>query len=141
MANEPELQTDVKIGIGGQSRRTSDDNKKYDMMELPDELKGLSTVTISHGNMKEPAPGFKFKVSEDSDVYLAVHNRGGYRPPKDWNKTDMNNKSTCYPTRPCCRKNRFLDSLGMTKKSTFLAVFQLTFVWNYVIIPPCLPAP
>lgn len=59
------------------------------MIELPDELKGLSTVTISRGDMKEPAPGFKFKVSEDSDVYLAVHNRGGYRPPKDWEKTDM----------------------------------------------------
>ncbi len=37
----------------------------------------------------EPAPGFKFKVSEDSDVYLAVHNRCGYRPPKDWEKMDM----------------------------------------------------
>lgn len=89
MANEPELQTDVKIGIGGQSRRTSDDNKKYDMIELPDELKGLSTVTISRGNMKEPAPGFKFRLSEDSDVYIAVHDRGGYMPPKGWNKTDM----------------------------------------------------
>jgi len=86
---EPELQTDVKIGVGGQSRRLSDDRKQYDVKDLPDELKGLSTVTISRGNMKEPASGFKFRISEDSDVYLAVHDRGGYRPPKEWKKTDM----------------------------------------------------
>jgi len=86
---EPELQTDVKIGVGGESRRTSDDNAKFDINEMPDELKGLSTVTISRGNMNQPAPGFTFKVSEDSDVYLAVHDRGGYTPPKDWEKSDM----------------------------------------------------
>jgi len=86
---EPEPRTDVKIGIGGKSRRTSDDDKKYDISELSDELKGLSTVTISRGAMRNPAPGFKFKISEDSEVYLAVHDRGGYTPPKDWKKTDM----------------------------------------------------
>jgi hypothetical protein len=88
-APEPELRTDVKIGVGGNSRRASDDEKQYDIIGLPDELKGLSTVTISRGNMKTPAPGFRFKISEDSDVYIAVHDRGGYRPPREWKKTDM----------------------------------------------------
>ena len=46
-------------------------------------------MTISRGTSKEPAPGFRFKVSEDSDVYIAVHDRGGYTPPKGWSKTDM----------------------------------------------------
>jgi len=86
---EPEPRTDVKIGIGGQSRRSSDDDKKYDISELPDELKGLSTVTISRGSLRDPAPGFLFNISEESDVYIAVHDRGGYTPPKDWKKTDM----------------------------------------------------
>jgi len=87
--SEPELQTAVKIGIGGQSRRSSDDEKKYDIIGLPDELKGMSTVTILRGSTTKPAPGFKFKISEDSDVYLAVHDRGGYKPPRGWEKTDM----------------------------------------------------
>ena len=72
----------------------SDDDKKYDMIELPEELKGLSTVTISRGGMRDPAPGFKFRISEDSAVYLAVHDRGGYKPPKGWKKTDMKLKWT-----------------------------------------------
>ncbi len=82
----PKPQTDVKIAIGGQTRRSSD---QYDLTDLPDKLKGLSSVTISRGNGNLPAPGFKFRISEDSDVYIAVHDRGGYRPPKDWEKTDM----------------------------------------------------
>jgi hypothetical protein len=89
VAPEPELQTGLKIGIGGKSRRASDAQKKFDLSGLPDELKGLSTVTISRGSTKKPAPGFKFMVSEDSDVYLAVHDRGGYKPPKEWKKTDL----------------------------------------------------
>jgi hypothetical protein len=95
---EPKVPTDVKIGVGGKSRRASDDQKKFDISEMPDELKGLGTVTISRGNSKKPAPGFKFKVSEDSDVYLAVHDRGGYKPPKEWKKTDMKLKWTTKET-------------------------------------------
>jgi len=87
--HEPQLRTDVKIGIGGQSRRSSDDDIKYDIINLPDELIGLSTVTILRGSTGEPAPGFVFMVSEDTDVYIAVHDRGGYAPPSGWNKTDM----------------------------------------------------
>jgi len=79
----------LEIGVGGQSRRSSDDEKKYDIIGLPDKLKGLSTVTISRGSTQDPAPGFKFRIGEDSDAYIAVHNRGGYRPPKEWKKTDM----------------------------------------------------
>jgi len=89
LANEPELQTDVKIGVGGKSRRASDDDKKYDIREIPDELKGLSTVTIPRGNGSQPAPGFTFTIDKDSEVYIAVHDRGGYKPPEGWTKTDM----------------------------------------------------
>ncbi|MCP4378250.1 MAG: FAD-dependent oxidoreductase, partial [bacterium] len=75
------VRTGVKIGIGGESRRANEDDKKYDIHEMPEELRGLSTATIPRGNMNEPAPSFKFKVSEDSVVYIAVHDLGGYRPP------------------------------------------------------------
>ena len=87
--SKPEPRTDVKIGVGGESRRSSDEGKKYDISKMPDELKGLSAVTIPRGSTKEPAPGFTFKASGDSDVYIAVHDRGGYRPPREWKKTDM----------------------------------------------------
>jgi hypothetical protein len=81
--------TDIEIGVGGESRRASDDVNKYDIHEIPDELKGLSTVTMSRGNGHQPASGFAFAIDEDSDVYIAVHDRGGYEPPKGWTKTDM----------------------------------------------------
>jgi hypothetical protein len=82
-------QTDIEIGVGGRSRRASDDDKKYDIHEIPDELKGLSTVTIPRGNGSQPAPGFTFTIDKDSEVYIAVHDRGGYKPPEGWMKTDM----------------------------------------------------
>jgi len=85
-------QTETKIGVGGKSRRASDNDKKYDIHEMPDRLKGLSTVTIPRGNGNQPAPGFTFTIDKDSEVYIAVHDRGGYKPPKGWNKTDMSLK-------------------------------------------------
>jgi hypothetical protein len=81
--------TDIEIGVGGKSRRASDDDKKYDIREIPDELKGLSTVTIPRGDGNRPAPGFAFTIDKDSEVYIAVHDRGGYKPPEGWMKTDM----------------------------------------------------
>ena len=83
------LRTDIEIGVGGKSRRASDDDKKYDIHEIPDELKGLSTVTIPRGGGSRPAPGFTFTIDKDSEVYIAVHDRGGYKPPEGWTKTDM----------------------------------------------------
>jgi hypothetical protein len=80
---------DIEIGVGGRSRRASDDDKKYDIHEIPDELKGLSTVTIPRGGGSQPAPGFTFTIDKDSEVYIAVHDRGGYKPPEGWMKTDM----------------------------------------------------
>lgn len=84
-----EAVTDVKIGVGGQSRRCDNDDAKYDIKELPGELKGLSTASIQRGDYKKPAPGFKFSVDKDSEVYISVFDRGGYKPPKGWKKTDM----------------------------------------------------
>jgi hypothetical protein len=82
-------QTDIEIGVGGKSRRASDDDKKYDILEISDELKGLSTATIPRGGGNQPAPGFAFTIDKDSEVYIAVHDRGGYKPPEGWMKTDM----------------------------------------------------
>ena len=62
---------------------------KYDIHEIPEELQGLSSVTIPRGNGHQPAPGFAFTIDEDSEVYIAVHDRGGYEPPEGWMKTDM----------------------------------------------------
>ena len=46
-------------------------------------------MTIPRGNGHQPAPGFAFTIDEDSEVYIAVHDRGGYEPPEGWMKTDM----------------------------------------------------
>jgi hypothetical protein len=80
---------DIEIGVGGESRRASDDDPKYEIHEIPEQLKGLSTVTTARGNGHQPASGFAFTIDEDSDVYIAVHDRGGYKPPEGWTKTDM----------------------------------------------------
>ena len=82
-------ETDMEIGVGGESRRVSDDDPKYEIHEIPDELQGLSTVTIPRGDGHQPASGFAFAIDEDSEVYIAVHDRGGYKPPEGWMKTDM----------------------------------------------------
>jgi len=82
-------ETDLEIGVGGESRRASDDDPKYEIHEIPEELKELSTVTMSRGDGHQPAPGFAFTIDKDSDVYIAVHDRGGYEPPEGWILTDM----------------------------------------------------
>jgi hypothetical protein len=46
-------------------------------------------VTIPRGSGSRPARGFTFTIDKDSKVYIAVHDRGGYKPPKGWTKTDM----------------------------------------------------
>ena len=46
-------------------------------------------MTIPRGNGSQPAPGFTFTIDKDSEVYIAIHDRGGYKPPKGWTKTDM----------------------------------------------------
>ena len=39
--------------------------------------------------MYEPAPEFKFKVDAPTVVYISVHQRGGYKPPAGWKKTEL----------------------------------------------------
>ncbi|MDP6526487.1 MAG: FAD-dependent oxidoreductase [Kiritimatiellia bacterium] len=70
----------------GQGLRTSD---KYLIEQLPRELKGLALATIRRGMSNGPAPSFSVKVDAKVIAYLAVQDRGGYKPPDEWKKTDM----------------------------------------------------
>lgn len=67
--------------------RTSDEN--YGYAELPEDLTHLHRVTIMRGDFREPAPGFTFRVDRPVTVYLAVHDRGNWRPSASWRETAM----------------------------------------------------
>ena len=64
--------------------RTSD---QYPYEEFPEELANLHRVTVDRGDSSSPAPGFSFQVNKPATVYLAVHKRGDYSPPGDWENT------------------------------------------------------
>ena len=67
----------------------ADNGSKYDISKIPDQLRTMQSVVAHRGSSAAPALGFKFQIEEPSDVYLVVHERGGYKPPADWKKTDM----------------------------------------------------
>ncbi len=62
---------------------------KYAIQTLPGELKGLDAVAVPRGDSGAPAPGLTFTVNLPVTVYLLVHDRGNYTPPKEWKKTDL----------------------------------------------------
>ena len=128
----PQSRTDVKIGVGGKSRRASDDEKKFDISEMPAELKGLSTVTISRGSSRKPTSGYKFMVSKDSDVYLVVHDRGGYKPPKEWKKTDLKLKWATSETdtvyKRLCKKGEVIVPRHGGKRGSSYGIPHMAFV-------------
>ncbi|MEO6003898.1 MAG: glycoside hydrolase family 30 beta sandwich domain-containing protein [Opitutus sp.] len=54
---------------------------------LPGQLKGLEMISANRGDFAKPAIGFTFIVNQPVTVYLAVENRGGFRPGPEWTAT------------------------------------------------------
>lgn len=79
----------LEILEAGKARRASDDDAKYEISHLSDELKELPSVVVQRGEMHRPASGFKFKINAPAVVYISLHQRGGYGPPDDWKKTGL----------------------------------------------------
>jgi len=70
----------------GLARTTSGDHR---VAELPAALAGLPRITVARGAMDRPAPPFAFRVSLPVTVYLAVHDRGAFRPDDEWRPTGL----------------------------------------------------
>lgn len=77
------------ILAAGKARRTADDGNKYVISELPSQLSAMQSLVVHRGSSHVPGSSFKFQISATSDVYLVVHQRGGYKPPAGWEETDM----------------------------------------------------
>ena len=73
----------------GQARRAAGTASKYNFNELPPELKAMQCVVVPRGNSKREADGFSFQINAPSEVYIAVHDRGGFVPPEGWHKTAL----------------------------------------------------
>ena len=76
----------------GQARRAADTTSKYQFNELPQELSTMQCVAAPRGDSSEEADGFSFEIDAPTDVYIAVHDRGGFIPPEDWRKTPWKTK-------------------------------------------------
>ncbi|MCP4541321.1 MAG: FAD-dependent oxidoreductase, partial [Chloroflexi bacterium] len=76
----------------GETRRAADTGTKYQFNELPQELKVMQGVVFPRGDAKREAEGFVFEINAPSEVFIAVHDRGGFVPPEDWRKASLNTK-------------------------------------------------
>lgn len=80
---------EIEILAAGKARRTADEGSKYVISQLSEPLGAMQAVVVPRGSTGVPGTGFKFQISTPTDVYLVVHQRGGYTPPVGWKKTDM----------------------------------------------------
>ncbi|MBD3266015.1 FAD-dependent oxidoreductase [bacterium] len=76
----------------GKARRAADNTIKYKFNILPRKLNAMQCVVVSRGNSRREANGFSFKIDRPTEVYITVHDRGGYIPPKGWRKTALKAK-------------------------------------------------
>jgi hypothetical protein len=98
-------ETEIEILPAGQARRASDHGSKYAISDLPDTLKPFPSVVVPRGSFHQPAPGFTFQINSPAEVYIAVHQRGGYTPPAGWEKTNMTLRWFNNVTDAIYRKN------------------------------------
>ncbi len=75
-------------------------NGKFVYTELPGQLQKLHRVTIRRGATQQPGPAYAFHVNVPVTVYIAVHDRGDYRPPESWSKAGMTARWGERPNRP-----------------------------------------
>lgn len=76
----------------GQARRAADAASKYTFDQLPPELNEMQCVVMPRGDLKRDAEGFSFQIDATAEVYIAVHDRGGFVPPAGWRKTALRTK-------------------------------------------------
>lgn len=76
----------AKMTLNGNQRNT---NGPFLFTVIPEELKGLTIVTVPRGNMGKPGTAFSVTVNQPATVYLLVHDRGTATVPADWKKTNM----------------------------------------------------
>ena len=88
MAGKPQM-TVLKPG---EARRAADSAPKYQFSTLPQKLTTMQCVAVPRGDSKREADGFSFKIDAPTEVYIAVHDRGGFVPPEDWRKTPLKTK-------------------------------------------------
>ncbi len=74
-------ETGPEAVVSGPVRTTQGQHR---LASLPPELARLPRLTVERGAMSQPAPAFTFRVNVPVTVYLAVHDRGGFRPGADW---------------------------------------------------------
>ena len=79
----------IDIRKPGEAVRYSDVPDRIRIHELSDELKQLPSVVVPRGPLNQPAAGYRFQISAPAVIFLSVHDRGGYEPPDDWEKTDL----------------------------------------------------
>jgi arylsulfatase A-like enzyme len=80
---------EIEVLSAGKGHRVAGIDNLYNIDTLPDVLAELPCVVIPRGDSSWRAPGFKFQISAPADIYLAVHDRGGYEPGVDWKKIDL----------------------------------------------------
>ncbi len=85
----PAVVNGIVVRAAGELLRLHGTPKQHVLKELPDELQGLPSVTVPRGSYKQPAPGFRFRISAPGAVYLAVHNRGECVLSAGWQKTAL----------------------------------------------------
>jgi hypothetical protein len=76
----------------GKARRAADTGSKYTFISLPRELNAMQSVVVPRGNSKKKAAGFSFRINTTAEVYVAVHDRGGFVPTDGWRKTALRTK-------------------------------------------------
>lgn len=63
--------------------------RNYKVIDIPEKLHEAQCVTVERGDMGLAGAEFKFVVDRPVTVYLAVHNRGGYKPAQPWKPTGL----------------------------------------------------
>jgi len=74
------------IGPAATGPRTSG---KFQIKSISEELVGAYGVTVPRGDGMKPGRGYSFTISNRSEVYLLVHDRGLPTLPDGWVKTDL----------------------------------------------------
>jgi len=57
---------------------------RYEIVEVPEALRGLACVTAARGPTDAPGAAFAFEIDAPATVFLAVHDRGDAGLPAGW---------------------------------------------------------
>lgn len=77
---------------------------RHQLTSVPEELIGTYAVAVNRGNGMKPGRGYQFRISNRSEVYLLVHDRGETDIPDSWEKTGLNTQWDSQYTDTVYRK-------------------------------------